>query len=92
MVQRIDNSFLGAAFDVSAAIAQIAEIAPPLADGTVQVLFSNLLAVASAAFMMTFSQHNLDKACRKYGVDIFELSDDRVEHASRRSCNATCMR
>ena len=29
MVQRIDNSFLGTAFDVSAAIAQIAEIAPP---------------------------------------------------------------
>ena len=57
-----------------------------LADGTVQVLFSNLLAVASAAFMITFSQHNLDKACRKYGVDIFELSDDRVEHTSRRSC------
>ena len=42
-----------------------------LADGTVQVLFSNLLAVAYAAFMINCSQHNLDKACRKYGVDIF---------------------
>ena len=30
------------------------------------------LAVASSAFMITFSQHtHLDKACRKHGVDIF---------------------